>query len=213
MLNLPDDMFRAEILQYLTVHDVVKLDNACMNHIYRPQLMEKISGVILIGDKDRSVKASLFKWLGMRRIYWIKMNLPFGVDYTFPSSIENDYMDQFRYTQQVVMRKPMRDDMAIFIISHCPCLLSIEISESIGYSLHVPKVTDLTLQSIAEYCTRLQSLDLDHCYQIIDASIISISIHCTELQSLFLNRCHKITDASIISISENCTRLKSLNVS
>jgi hypothetical protein len=42
MLNLPDDMFRAEILQYLTVHDVVKLDNACMNHIYRPQLMEKI---------------------------------------------------------------------------------------------------------------------------------------------------------------------------
>jgi hypothetical protein len=28
-------------------------------HKYRPQLLEKISGVILIGEKDKSVKASL----------------------------------------------------------------------------------------------------------------------------------------------------------
>jgi len=135
-MKLPDDMFKQEILQYLTVDDVVKLDNACMNHIYRSKLMDKISGVILIGDKYRSVKASLFKWLGMRRIYWIKMNLLFEVDYTFPSSIENDYVDQFRYTEHVVMRGPMRDDMAIFIISHCPCLFSIDISQKkIWYEL------------------------------------------------------------------------------
>jgi hypothetical protein len=39
-----------------------------MNHKYRPQLLDKISGVILIGDKDESITTSLFKWLGMRRI-------------------------------------------------------------------------------------------------------------------------------------------------
>ena len=69
MMKLPDDMFRLELLPYLTVHDIVKLDNACMNHKYRSQLLEKISGAILLGDDNNSMKASLFKWLGMRRIY------------------------------------------------------------------------------------------------------------------------------------------------
>jgi len=81
MMNLPDDMFKHELLPYWTVHDLVRLDNACMNHEYRPHLLEKISGVILIGDKDVSMKASLFKWLGMRRIFLIKMDLGFEDDY------------------------------------------------------------------------------------------------------------------------------------
>ena len=96
MMKLPDDMFRQELLQYLTVYDIVKLDNVCMNHKYRPQLMEKINGVILLGDKDKYMKASLFKWLGIKRIYLINMDLHFedeffGDDYYFSASIENDY--------------------------------------------------------------------------------------------------------------------------
>jgi hypothetical protein len=73
MMNLPDDMFRLDLLPYLTVDDIVKLDNAYMNHEYRHQLLEKISGVILPGDKDQYMNASLFKWLGMRRIYLMSM--------------------------------------------------------------------------------------------------------------------------------------------
>ena len=42
MIKLPEDMFRLELLPYLTVDDIVNLDNACMNHKYRPQLLEKI---------------------------------------------------------------------------------------------------------------------------------------------------------------------------
>ena len=85
MMNLPDDMFRLELLPYLTVYDIVKLDKACMNREYRPHLLEKISGVILLGDKNTYMKASLFKWLGMRRIYWIKMDLLFEYDSSFSS--------------------------------------------------------------------------------------------------------------------------------
>ena len=55
MMKLPDDMFRQELLPYLTVHDIVNLDNAYMNHIYRPQLMGKISSVILMGFKITSL--------------------------------------------------------------------------------------------------------------------------------------------------------------
>ena len=55
MMKLPDDMLRLELLPYLTVFDIVNLDNACMNHIYRPQLLEKISSVILMGFKITSL--------------------------------------------------------------------------------------------------------------------------------------------------------------
>ena len=77
MMKLPDDMFKQEILPFLTVHDIVKLDIACMNHEHRPQLLDKINGLILLGDDDESMKTSLFKWLGIRRIYLIKIKLLF----------------------------------------------------------------------------------------------------------------------------------------
>jgi len=232
MMKLPDDIFRQELLQYLTVYDIVRLDTACMNHQYRPQLLEKISGVILIGDKYESMEASLYKWLGIRRIYLINMNLNF--DRFTPSNIDNNYVDQFKFIQHVVMRGVKRDVTAMFIISHSPCLQSIYISNEDFYYY----VTNHTLQSIAEHCTVLQSLSLrnfmyitgtglisisEHCpnlqslkirncHQISDASIISISAHCAGLQLLDLRGCVQITDASIISISTHCTGLQSLNL-
>ena len=84
MINLPDDMFRQELLPYLIVQDIVNLDSACMNHIYRPQLLNKIDGVILLGDKEKSIKASLFKLLVMRLIYFSKM-LMLGSDFNYCS--------------------------------------------------------------------------------------------------------------------------------
>ena len=140
MMKLPDDMYRQEILQYLTVYDIVKLDNACMNHKYRYQLLDKISGGILLGDKGKSMTASLFKWLGIRRIYLINMKLDFKDDSAFSSSIENDYVDQFRYTRHVIMKGRIRDDdndMTIFITSHCSCLLSIDIQNHMMSNLHL----------------------------------------------------------------------------
>jgi len=211
--------------------------------------MDKISGVILIGDKDRSVKASLFKWLGMRRIYLINMNLLFEDEEDDDDDrnendddshnlvvMENDYKDQFRYSQHIVMSGPIRDIISIFIISHCPCLLSMDIIDY--YWQPTPPITDQTLESIAEHCTGLESLSLSDCrgitdaglitmsercsnlrslkvdkfYSITDASIISISNHCTGLQSLHLGGCHQVTDASIISISTHCTGLQSLHL-
>jgi len=236
MMKLPDDMFRQELLQYLIVDDLVNLDNACMNHKYRPHLLDKISGVILIGDTDESMIVSLFKWLGMRRIYLIKMLIMFSDFYLALSIMQNDYVDQFRYTQHVIMRLYINDDMAVFILSRCPVLLSIDILASVDHYSSSPQLTDITLLSIAGHCTGLQSISLSNCRhitdtglkmvaenctslqnlnivscnQITDASIISISIHCTGLQSLNLERCHRITDASIISISNNSFLLLSL---
>jgi hypothetical protein len=124
----------------------------------------------------------------------------------------NDYKDQIRYTQHVVMRGPIRDDMAIFIISHCPCLLSFDISALKGFSSLYPQVTDHTLQSIGEHCTCQQSLSLRDCRAITDAGLITISEHCTNLKSLHVYFSNHITDYSIISVSTYCTGLQSLNL-
>jgi len=204
LMKLPDDIFRQELLPYLTVHDIVRLDIACMNHQYRPQLLEKISGVILIGDKDESMKESLYKWLGIRRIYWINMNLDFN--WLTLSSIENNYVDQFRHTQHVGM-VGLITDIVMFIISQCTCLQSIDISNNYDF-----QITDDTLQSIAEHCTGLQSLSLNYCREITDTGLITISEYCPNLLSLEVYNCDQITDASIISISTHCTGLQLLNL-
>ena len=216
IMKLPDDMFKQELLPYLTVDDIVNLDNACMNHKYRPQILAKVVGVILIGEKDQFMKASLFKWLGIRRIYLMNILIVVSSNYFLPSflknfnvvDMENNYDDQFRYTQHVVMRGPIRDDMSIFIISHCPCLLSFDISALRGFSSLYPQVTDHTLQSIAEHCTCLQSLSFRDCRAITDAGLITISEHCTNLKSLHIYFSNHITDYSIISISTHCTGLQ-----
>ncbi len=47
MMKLPDDIFRHMLLPYLTLRDLGRLDNMCMNHEYRPQVLDKIRGVII----------------------------------------------------------------------------------------------------------------------------------------------------------------------
>ena len=55
MMKLPDDMFRHELLPYLTVDDIVRLDSAYMNYEDRSQLLDKISGVILKGQSIKTI--------------------------------------------------------------------------------------------------------------------------------------------------------------
>ena len=57
------------------------------------------------------------------------------------SRIENNNMDQFRYTQHLVLFGPIRDD-----------------------DDDDPQVTDHTLQSITEHCYQLQLLSLSNCH-------------------------------------------------
>ena len=68
----------------------------------------------------------------------------FEDDCPFLSSIENNYVGQFRYTQHLFIMGTIGDDMAIFIISHCPCLLSIDISSTDDDEFS-SQITDQTL--------------------------------------------------------------------
>jgi len=229
ILRLPDDVFKHHMLQYLTVDDIVELDNSCMNHKYRSQILEKIVGVILSGDKDKSMKISLFKWLGMRRIYLINVDIGCRKFVSNLSIVQDDYVEQLKYTKNITLKRSISDDMAVFLISHCPNLQSIyciELSNNSNISViaeHCPKlqllsfercknINDTELIAISKHCPSLTTLNTVGCSKLTDSSIISISTHCKELQRVDVFGCTKITDASIISISQHCPRLESLRV-
>jgi hypothetical protein len=198
-MKLPDDVFRQELLPFLTVHDIVNLDNACLNHKYRTQLLDKISGVILRGDEYKSMEASLFKWLGMRRIYLINMVIDASDYNLIISCIVKDYDDQFRYTQHLILigddfyDPQVKDRTLLSIVEHCTGLQSLSLS-------YLRELTDNGFINIYLHCSNLKSLKVDNCVQITDASFILISAHCTGLQFLHLNDCDEITDASICSL-------------
>jgi len=49
LIELPDDVFTYHVLHYLRIIDLVNLDNACMNHIYRNQILNKLNGILFEG--------------------------------------------------------------------------------------------------------------------------------------------------------------------
>jgi hypothetical protein len=93
-MKLPVDMFKLELLPYLTVHDIGRLDSAFMNHEYRPQFLEKISGGILRGDNVTYLKGVLLEWLHIRSIYLINVVL----------SHHLYYLNIFKYTEHIVIK-------------------------------------------------------------------------------------------------------------
>ena len=94
LMKLPEDMFKLELLPYLTVHDIVRLDSAFMNHEYRYQHLDKISGVILRGDNVTYLKGVFLEWLHTRRIYLINVVL----------SHHLYYFNIFKYTEHIVIK-------------------------------------------------------------------------------------------------------------
>ena len=72
---LPDDVFKHHIIHYLSIHDVVLFDNACLNHTDRKEYLNKVKDVILIGDMNIGLRLNIIHWLEKRSIYLKSINL------------------------------------------------------------------------------------------------------------------------------------------
>lgn len=125
------NILRKQLLPYMTLDDIGRIDNAFINHTYRPQLLKKLKGVILFGDKDKAISLLAFEWLGRRQIYCVNMHLFIPIDYVYVGlsfrRLQCYYVDQFRYIQHILIRGLYTDDAIEFIVSRCPCLISINI--------------------------------------------------------------------------------------
>ena len=77
-----------------------------------------------------------------------------------PSRIENNNVNQFRYTQHLVLFGPIKEHLVLF------GPIKDDDDDDDG-----PQITDHTLQLITEHCYQLQSLSLSDCRQITDAGL------------------------------------------
>ena len=92
IIKLPDDIFRQHLLQYLVVHDVWTFEHAYKDSTHHTQILDKISGAILIGDKEAELPGALFAWMGKRRVYMMNMVFSELVANDMPFIMKN--MDQ-----------------------------------------------------------------------------------------------------------------------
>ena len=76
-----------------------------------------------------------------------------------PTLLQNDYVDQFRYTNNIEMGGEFITDAYIISIStRCTRLQSLDLK---SYEL-----TDASIISISTHCTGLKSLDISWCRKI-----------------------------------------------
>jgi len=170
LLNLPDDMFRQHLLQYLSIDDIVLFDNACTNHQYRSFILDKIANVIITGSKNRQMNLSLFKWIGIRKVYLI--NICFGREWE--ESVSADLL-QLEYNNQLKHSKhvdgiDVSDLTIIPLSSYCSELKSFSLLDCEG-------ISDESIISIAMHCPGLHSLDINwfETNVITDIGLIAIS--------------------------------------
>ena len=67
IFNLLDDIFKHELLQYLTLYDITIFDTAIINHKYRVQFLNKITFKENINIYKFNIKL-FYNWLTIRDI-------------------------------------------------------------------------------------------------------------------------------------------------
>lgn len=75
------------------------------------------------------------------------------------------------------------------------------------------QLTDLTLESIARYCTQLLTLDVARCNNFTDSGFYTFAASCCLIQRMDLEECLNITDDTLLQLSIHCPHLKELTLS
>ena len=101
LIEIPDSVFRQQLSEFLTIHDVVGLDNACLNHEYRPSLLNKIKGMVLRGE-EITMSKELFEWVGKKNIYLRSLSINWRTGCDFCMELDNfnkryDFLESFTF--------------------------------------------------------------------------------------------------------------------
>ena len=233
MIDIPDGVFQLHLSEYLTINDVVNLDNACLNHEYRPVLLSKIEGMVLTGE-GFTMSKEISLWVGKRKIYLKSLIIDWRKGCDFLMEFDNfdkryNNLEWFNFIGykinmiiapqmiEVVLRRSVK--LRHLLIDDC----KFERDHISSFAYLCPQIehfqssncaflTDETITSIATNCSKLRILIVEADVKLKDSGIISISTHCKGLEQLSVVD-SEITDESIISIATNCTGLLHLVVS
>jgi len=215
MMKLPDDVFKHELLQYLTVYDIVVFDNSCLNHHFRNNLIINIQGAILIGNHDEDI-SKYFNWLIKKQIYikkvYIKSNslLLFTKYNNFLLFVQNLHIDNnnnnicrrncknynLSLLNFICKNKCNINNNVVFNSNNWQALMSLQLMDC-------RKLTDKNIKSITKDCYSLINLTIANGINLTNESLQCIVNNKNKLQSFKLHYLPLISDLIIISILTN----------
>jgi len=173
LLNIPDLVFKIEFLKYLSVFDIVALDNATLNHSYRSKIIDKLSNSIINGSLDIISTNLMFKWMRLRRLYLTQIRFSSKISFT-------EYMDMINSNQLVranaikfERNSNVTDGIFTSIVQNCLDLKSVTINDC-------DRMSDVSILSMSELAKNLQSLLLRDNY-LSDESLMSVAKNCNKL--------------------------------
>lgn len=222
-MSMPDDIFKYQLMQFLTIYDLASFDKACTNYFYRNEYLEKIREVILIGNNKSCLSLHILPWLNERKLYLQNLCIAY----------EEVFSDRLRFSMRL-LKKNNEKKLKLILPSMKLCTgltvsnsfvldaYLVEQSQSLSNHYCCPLrslkvlynwITDSTITSIATCCTGLRSLSLQKCFRVRDISMSLLTKACRCLQWLNISQCRNLTDISIISLSLYCTQLVVLDVS
>ncbi|XP_075495567.1 F-box protein SKP2A-like [Primulina tabacum] len=75
-----------------------------------------------------------------------------------------------------------------------------------------PQLLDDAVETIAQYCSDLQELDLSKSFRLTDRSLYALAHGCPNLLKLNISGCSAFSDSAVGYLSGFCRKLKSLNL-
>jgi hypothetical protein len=230
LLNIPDLVFKIEFLKYLSVFDIVALDNATLNHSYRSKIMDKLSYSTINGSLDIISTNLMLKWMRLRRLYLTHIRFSSKISFT-------EYMNMIN-SKQLVRAEAIKfernsnvtDGIFTSIVQNCLDLRSVTINDCDRMSdvsilsmselaknlqslyLRDNYLSDESLISVAKNCIKLLKLSLIDCPSISDKSMLTVAEYCHALQTLCVHKCDAITDKGLLAIASSCPELQHVHV-
>jgi hypothetical protein len=234
-MKTPDSIFRHFISKYLTLYDVVNLDNACLNHEYRPVVLSKIEGMVLKG-KNIIMNMDLHVWIRKRKIHLQCMFLDKskgGMFYQYIWKLIDDFsyehLDSFHFrgdgiatTTDLRMTNNLAQLIIMYVLEKTLNLRHLVIENCLFEDDNVTGFAGI-------HCPNLESFESSNSSYLKDEAIISLATSkqrilnvdsgindsgiYTGLLRLVVSFCLLLTDASILSIAIHCPRLQHLDVS
>jgi hypothetical protein len=220
LIDLPERVFKLQISKYLTLKDIVVLDSACLNHVYRPVLLSNFEGMVLEG-KNIIMSKDLHVWVRNKKIdlQYLEIDITKGGMFYRNMLQENDdfryeLLDSFTFRGRGILTQTIDT-----LIPLCIILYILEKSMNLRHLLiqdcWFPKCYDNIPGFASICCQQLESFKSLNSSSLTENSILSIATNCSKLRILHVDKLStvvKLKDSSIMPISSHCTGLEELCV-
>lgn len=231
LFDIPDDLFQALIFAFMTLLDIVTLDNAVLNHRDRVSILSKYEKMLWMQPINIDKYLDITRWMRSRGIIPVNLCI-FNKVVRTDDHTASLLMYCTTHLKRLKIRNVVDCDESDKIFSHlstfslgltCVDLYRVFLNnEIVEWMLRSCKCLDsLTIQScslrneitMVESCTALKVLSFCDTSTLTDRSFRSLIKCCPNLQSLNIQNCHQLTNEAWRLIGEHCPHLTSINLS